>query len=58
MFALAAVVVAALAGQGLGAYAIESTVVCVPEPCPEGCRVFVLFDDVTHEYEGYIEIGC
>lgn len=40
------------------AYVVETRPVCVPSPCPEGCRIFVFFDDVTHEYEGFIEVGC
>lgn len=40
------------------AYFVETDPICVPNTCPEGCRIFVFFDDVTHEYEGFIEVGC
>lgn len=46
-----------LAGAAHG-YFVETTPTCVPDPCPPGCRVFVFFDDLTHEYEGFIEVGC
>lgn len=39
-------------------YFIETRPTCVPGPCPEGCRIFVFFDDQTGEYEGFIEVGC
>lgn len=40
------------------AYFVETVPTCVPNPCAEGCRIFVFFDDVTNEYEGFIEFGC
>lgn len=46
-----------LAGAAHG-YFIETTPTSVPDPCPSGCRIFVFFDDQTHEYEGFIEVGC
>lgn len=53
----AALLALVLAGTAR-AYVIETTPVCVPDPCPDGCRVFVFFDDQTHAYVGFIEVGC